>query len=111
MEQSLEWNSPLYVNFQDFKKAFDSVDWKSLWILLRQFGVPQKLRALISKMYGGTTARVINAGELTDRFNIKTGVRQGCLLSPFLFLLAVDYIMRRATEGKQHEKKQHEKSY
>ena len=102
VEQSLEWNSPLYINFIDFEKAFDSVDRASLWKLLRHYGVPEKITNLISKMYDGTTARVIHAGELTDSFEIKTGVRQGCLLSPFLFLLAVDYIMRRSTEGKQN---------
>ncbi|GFS01432.1 LINE-1 retrotransposable element ORF2 protein [Elysia marginata] len=52
-------------------------------------------------MYDGTTARVIHGGELIDPFDIKTGVRQGCLLTPFLFLLVVDYILRRSTEGKQ----------
>ncbi|GFS07022.1 reverse transcriptase SR3-left [Elysia marginata] len=50
VEQSLEWNSPLYVNFVDFEKAFDNVDRESLWKLLRHFGVPQKLTALISKI-------------------------------------------------------------
>ncbi|GFR64326.1 LINE-1 retrotransposable element ORF2 protein [Elysia marginata] len=54
-------------------------------------------------MYNGTTARVIHAGELTDPFDIKTWVRQGCLLSPFLFLLVVGYILRRATERKQQK--------
>ena len=102
VEQSLEWNSPLYINFIDFEKAFDSVDRESLWKLLRHFGVPQKLTDLISKMYENTTARVIHSGELSDAFDIRTGVRQGCLLSPFLFLLAVDYIMKRSTEGRNN---------
>ncbi|GFR68673.1 hypothetical protein ElyMa_003738400 [Elysia marginata] len=53
-------------------------------------------------MYDGTTTRVIHARELKDPYDIKTRVRQGCLLSSFLFLPAVDYIMRRVTEGKQH---------
>lgn len=102
VEQSLEWKSPLYINFIDFEKAFDSVDRESLWKLLRQYGVPQKLTNLIKEMYDGTTARVIHAGELSEPFEIKTGVRQGCLLSPFLFLLAVDHILRTTTEGKQN---------
>ncbi|GFS22789.1 reverse transcriptase SR3-right, partial [Elysia marginata] len=98
VEQSLEWNSPLYVNFVHFEKAFDSVDRESLGKLLKNFGVPKKLTDLIRKMYDGITARVIHAGELTDPFNIKTGVRQGCLLSPFLLLLAIGYILRRSAE-------------
>ncbi|KAI0216279.1 hypothetical protein LSAT2_031691, partial [Lamellibrachia satsuma] len=43
VEQSLEWNSSLYVNFVDYEKAFDSVDRKTLWKLLRHYGVPTKL--------------------------------------------------------------------
>ncbi len=42
LEQSLEWNSSLYVNFIDFEKAFDSVDRASLWRLLRHYGVRRK---------------------------------------------------------------------
>jgi hypothetical protein len=46
--------------------------------------------------------RVIHEGKLTESFDVKTGVKQGCLLSPFLFLLAIDYIMRGSTEGKRN---------
>jgi hypothetical protein len=48
-------------------------------------------------MYEETVGRVLHEGQLTDAFEIKTGVRQGCLLSPFLFLLAIDWIMRSTT--------------
>ena len=47
VEQSLEWNSPLYINFIDYEKAFDSVDRETLWKLLRHYGVPEKIIALI----------------------------------------------------------------
>ena len=47
LEQTLEWNSSIYVNFIDFEKAFDSVDWNTLWKLLRHYGVPEKITALI----------------------------------------------------------------
>ncbi|VDP22530.1 unnamed protein product [Schistosoma margrebowiei] len=43
MEQSIEWNSSLYINFIEYEKAFDSVDRKTLWKLLRYYGVPQKI--------------------------------------------------------------------
>ena len=97
VEQSLEWNSSLYVNFVDYEKAFDSVDRKTLWKLLRHYGVPTKLVNLIKNSYDGTGCRVIHGGQLTCRFEVKTGVRQGCLLSPFLFLLAIDWIMKMTT--------------
>ncbi|VDO74714.1 unnamed protein product [Schistosoma margrebowiei] len=47
VEQSIEWNSSLYVNFIDNKKAFDSVDRTTLWKLLRHYGVPQKIVNII----------------------------------------------------------------
>ena len=97
VEQSLEWNSSLYVNFVDYEKAFDSVDRKTLWKLLRHYGVPTKLVNLIKNSYDGTGCRVIHGGQFTCRFEVKTGVRQGCLLSPFLFLLAIDWIMKMTT--------------
>ena len=48
------------------------------------------------------TSKVVHEGRLTKEFEVKTGVRQGCLLSPFLFLLAIDWIMKSATTGKKN---------
>ena len=47
VEQSLEWNSPLYINFIDYEKAFDSVDRETMWKLLRHYRVPEKIISLI----------------------------------------------------------------
>ena len=102
VEQSIEWNSPLYINFIDFKKAFDSVDRDALWKLLRHYGVPQKFVTLIRCTYQGMTCKVAHAGQLSESFEVKTGVRQGCLLSPFLFLLAIDWTMKTTTAGKNN---------
>ena len=95
IEQSKEWNSQLFVNFIDYKKAFDSLDRTSLWKILRHYGIPQKIVNIIKSMYEGGGGKVMFKGKLSDLFKIKTGVRQGCLLSPFLFLLAIDWIMRK----------------
>ena len=101
VEQSLEWNSPLYVNFIDYEKAFDSVDRETLWKLLRHYGIPKKIVNLIKNTYEGMSCRVVHEGQLTAGFQVRTGVRQGCLLSPILFLLAIDWIMKTATrEGR-----------
>ena len=102
VEQSLEWNSPLLVNFIDYEKAFDSIDRQTLWKIMRHYGIPQKIVSLIEEMYKDTTCRVLHEGQLTDSFNINTGVRQGCLLSPFLFILAIDWIMKVGTEGRRN---------
>ena len=102
IEQPLEWNSSLYITFIDFVKAFDSLDRDSLWKLMRHYGIPEKFIAIIKNTYKGMSCKVLHEGTLTDKIKVKTGVRQGCLLSPFLFLLAVDWIMKESTEGRRN---------
>ena len=102
VERSIEWNSSLYVNFVDYEKAFDSLDRETLWKILRHYGVPMKLVNMIKNSYEGMSCRVIHDGQLTKNFEIRTGVRQGCLLSPFLFILAIDWIMKTETKGKRN---------
>nr|KAG5702936.1 hypothetical protein BaRGS_034709 [Batillaria attramentaria] len=102
VEQSLEWNSPLYINFIDYEKAFDSVDREALWKLLRHYGVPGKIISLIRCTYQDMSCRFAHAGQLSESFEVKTGVRQGCLLFPFLFLLVIDWIMRTTTTGRKN---------
>ncbi|VDP50184.1 unnamed protein product [Schistosoma margrebowiei] len=95
VEQSIEWNSSLYINFIDYEKAFDSVDRTTLWKLLRHYGVPEKIVNIIRNSYDGLNCKTVHGGQLTNSFEVKTGVRQGCLLSPFLFLLVIDWITKR----------------
>ena len=102
IEQSHEWKSPLIINFIDYVKAFESIDRATLWKIMRHYGIPQKLVTLVEKMYDGTTCRILNEGQLTDSFEIKTGVKQGCLLSPFLFILALDWLLKQVTRGKRN---------
>ena len=102
IEQSLEWNSPLYANFVDYEKVFDSVDRSTLWKLLDHYGIPGKLVNLIKKNYEGMSCRVVHGQQLTQDFQVNTGVRQGCLLYPFLFLLVIDWVMRKATTGRRN---------
>ncbi|VDP23363.1 unnamed protein product [Schistosoma margrebowiei] len=102
VEQSVEWNSSLYINFIDYEKAFDSVDRRTLWKLLRYYGVPEKIVNIIRNSYDGLQCKVVHGGQLTDAFQVRTGVRQGCLLSPFLFLLVVDWIMKTSTSKGKH---------
>ena len=102
VEQSIEWNSSLYVNFVDYEKAFDSLDRETLWKILRHYGVPMKLVNMIKNSYKEMSCRVIHYGQLIKNVEIRTGVRQGCLLSPFLFILAIDWIMKTETKGKRN---------
>ena len=102
VEQSLERSSSQYVSFADVLKAFDSLHRDTLWKLLRHYGIPAKLTRLIQKSYEGTSCQVVHGGQLTRSLDIKTRVRQGCLLSPFLFLLAINWVMKQTTEGKKN---------
>ncbi|VDP44758.1 unnamed protein product, partial [Schistosoma margrebowiei] len=102
VEQSIEWNTSLNINFIDYQKAFDSVDRTTLCKLLRHYGVPPKIVNIIQNSYDGLHCKIVHGGQVTKSFGMKTGVRQSYLLSPFLFLLAIDWIMKTSTcEGKR----------
>nr|KAG5693360.1 hypothetical protein BaRGS_017653 [Batillaria attramentaria] len=98
---SLEWQTPLYSTFVDFQKAFDSVDREVIWKLMSHYGFPPKFVNIIRQLYKDATCQVIHDGKLTEPFTVRTGVRQGCILSPTIFLMVVDWVMRQATDGKR----------
>ena len=101
IEQSIEWQIPLYMNFIDFEKAFDSVDRNVIWQLMGHYGVPPKFIKLIQELYEAASCQVIHNGKLSEPFEMNTGVRQGCLLSPMIFIMVVDWIMREVeSQGK-----------
>ena len=99
IEQSLEWQSPLYMNFIDFQKAFDSIDRETIWKLLQHYGIPPIYVNLIKQLYQEATCQIIHNGKLTEAFEMKTGVRQGCLLSPMIFLMVVDWVMKETVKA------------
>ena len=101
IEQSLEWQTPLYTVFVDFQKAFDSVNRDVIWKLMYHYGFPPKFVTIIQQMYEDATCQVIHDGKLTEPFTVHTGVRQGCLLSPTIFLMVVDWVMRQSTAGRR----------
>ncbi|VDP76563.1 unnamed protein product [Schistosoma curassoni] len=86
----------------DYEKAFDSVDRTTLWKLLRHYGMLHKIFNIIQNSYDGLNCKIVYGGQLTDSFEVKTGVRQGCLLSPFLVLLVIDWIMKTSTSEGKH---------
>jgi sorting nexin-29 len=94
LEQSVEWNSCVYVNFIDFEKAFDSIHRESLWKILRHHGIPQKIVNVIRTLYINPNCRVVCGNNLTESFLVRTGVKQGCLLSPILFVLAMEWVLK-----------------
>lgn len=95
--QCLEWNCPLYVNFIDFKKAFDSLDRGTLLKIVRSYGVPTKLVALIDLFYQHFECSVIIDRDLSGWFAVKSFVPQGRIISSTLFFLSIDGIMCNTT--------------
>ena len=68
-----------------------------LWKLLRHYEVPNKLVSLVKASYEGVSCKAIHGIHFTDSFQVKTWVKQGYLLSPFLFLVAIDWVMKTTT--------------
>ena len=68
LEQSLGWNPPLYINFVHYEKAFDSMDWQTLWMLLRHYGIQEKIANIIRNSNEGMTCRVVPGQQLVDAF-------------------------------------------
>ena len=72
------------------------MDHNELWIILKEMGIPDHLPCLLRHLYAGQEVTVRTGHETTDWFQIEKGVRQGCILSPCLFNLYAEYIMRNA---------------
>ena len=75
-------------------KPFDCVDHKKMWKILQGMGIPDHLTYLLRNLYASQETTVRTGHETTDWFQIRKGVRQGCILSPCLFNLYAEYIMR-----------------
>ena len=84
VEKAREFQKNIYFCFINHAKAFDCMDHNKLWKALRQMGLPDHLTCLLRNLYAGQTATVRTLYGKTDWFKIKKGVRQGCLLSPFV---------------------------
>ena len=85
-----------YFSFIDYAKAFDCVVHNKLWTILKEMGIPDHLTCLFRNLYAGQEATVRPGHGTTDWDQIGKGVCQGCILSPCLFNLYAEYIMRNA---------------
>ena len=95
MEKAREFQENIYFCF-DYAKTFVCVDHNKLWKILKEMGIPDHLTCLMKNLYVGQEATVRTGHGTTDCFQIGKGVRQGCILSPCLFNLHAEYIMRNA---------------
>ena len=94
IEKARELQKNIYFCFIDYAKAFDCVDHNKLWKILKEMGILDQLTCLLRSLYAGQEATVRTGHGTTDWFQIGKGVCQGCLLSPCLFYLYAEYIMR-----------------
>ena len=96
IEKAREFQENIYFCFIDYAKAFDCVDHNKLWKILKEMGIPDRLTCLLRNLYAGQKATVRTGHGTTDWFQIRKGVRQGCILSPCLFKLYAACIMQNA---------------
>ena len=88
-----EYCRPLWIAYVDLKAAFDSVNREALWLLLLSLGLPPKLVDLFKALYTDTLSCVRADGRDSDWFLIGSGVRQGCVVAPDLFLTPMDWLL------------------
>jgi hypothetical protein len=96
MARCKEFNVPMHMAFVDLRKAYDSVHRPTLWLILRRYGVHEKLRELLSDLHVGTQAAVKLCGQQSEFFNVECGVRQGCVIAPLLFNMFMDFMVKAA---------------
>ena len=95
IEKARGFHKNIYFCFIDFAKAFDHVDHNKLWKILKEMEIPDQLTCLLRTLYADQEATVRTGhGTTMDWFQMGKGVHQDCLLSPGLFNLYAEYIMR-----------------
>ena len=96
MEKAREFQRNIYFCFIYYAKAFDCVDHNKLWEILKEMGIPDHLIRLLRNPYAGQEATVRTGHGTTGWFQKGKRIRQGCILSLFLFNFYAEYIMRNA---------------
>ena len=94
MVKARQFQKDIYFCLIDYAKAFDCVDHNKMWKILKEMGIPDHLTCLLRNLYAGQEATVRTGHGTTDWFQVGKGVRQGCILSPCLFNLYAEYIMK-----------------
>jgi len=98
-ETTFSSTGSLYLIFIDFRKAFDTVKWSAMWAILRAYRIPERIIAAIKAVYDSSFAQARTSDGLSGPFEFFAGVKQGCCLSPFLFVIMIDFVMRRAVDA------------
>ena len=96
MEKAIEFQTDIYFCCINYAKTFDWVDQNKLWKILKEMGIPDHLTCLLRNLYADQEATVRTGHGTAEWFQIRKGVHQDCILSPCLFNLYTEYIMRNA---------------
>ena len=96
LKKTREFKKNIYFCFIDHAKAFDCVDHNKLWTFLKEMVISDHLICLLRNLYAGQEITIRIGHRTTDWFQIGKGVHQGCILSPCLFNLYAEYIMKNA---------------
>lgn len=94
-----EYRVPMHACFVDLKKAYDSIDREALWRILPLYNVDGKLLEMIKLLYVDLGATVKVSDSRSERISLKAGVKQGCVLSPLLFNIYLDFVIKNAISG------------
>ena len=86
--------TPLVLSFIDYEQAFNFVDRRVLAKVLSLCGKPEKYTKLISDMYEINTNAVKVGNKVSSWFCIKSGFKQGCVLSPFIWIILMNFVLR-----------------
>ena len=95
-EQCQEWQAQAYINFLDFSNAFDCVIREGLWGIMGQYGL-RNFQAL----HHCSSSCVTEGGRYYIWLEVKSGVRQGCVLSGFIFVLIIDWVVRHTNDRRR----------
>ena len=102
-EKYNEIGKPLYFCYIDYQKAFDTVWQEGLWSAMRHLGYPDKIMRLLQVLYQISTSAVRVDDDITEWFRTLTGVRQGCILSPQLFNILLEFSHQLGNSGLEYQ--------
>ena len=88
----------LYAAYMDLEKAYDRIDRNAMWSVLEMYGVNDRLLTAVKSFYNNSEACVRVCRKKSDWFRVKVGLRQGCVMSPWLFNLFMDGVMREVRD-------------